>query len=246
MRVAHEFSCAAGVVALAGAAACTQVRTVCPAGTEISRRIYSGGAEAEWCRRPADDVRQGPEVRYYESGSKMIEGEYLDGAQHGVWRQFFKDGRQWREDRWSDGELSAKKIDPRVAAMRGEELEALGPTSSGIIKLAERDPVLGRAAVARGGGTFVGRFASGGPRVVGRYDGEGLRTGTWRFWNEAGRLTREIDYDLGVRHRAFREWHDNGAPRTDGFYLAGERDGLWRHWDESGRPAADERYPLAP
>jgi hypothetical protein len=232
---------AAAVAAALGGAACSEVRTVCPSGTEVTRRIFSGGAEAEWCRRP-DDVRQGPEVRYFESGRTMIEGSYVDGAQHGVWRYFFTDGRIWREDRWEDGEVVAKKIDPRVARMSADELEALGQTSSGIVKLAARDPLTLREAAARDGGSFVGRYADGHPRVAGRYDGEGLRAGTWRFWNEGGRLVREIDYDLGVRHRAFREWHEGGAPKTDGFYLAGERDGLWRHWDETGHAAADERY----
>jgi antitoxin component YwqK of YwqJK toxin-antitoxin module len=232
---------AAGATLALAAAGCSQVRTACPQGTEIARRIFSGGAEAEWCRRP-DDVRQGPEVRYYESGKTMVDGSYMDGAQHGVWRYFFKDGRVWREDRWQDGEVLAKTIDPRVARMQADELEALGMTSSGIIKLAERDPLPRREAEARATAGFTGRYSDGRLQVAGRYDGEGLRTGTWRFWNEAGRLVREIDYDLGVRHRAFREWHENGAPKTDGFYMAGERDGVWRHWDPSSRPTAAEHY----
>src|SRR5947208_12103537 len=70
---------------LAAVAGCATARTNCPLGTELARRIYSGGAEAEYCRRP-DGIRQGPETRYFESGAEHVSGEYLDGAQSGVWR----------------------------------------------------------------------------------------------------------------------------------------------------------------
>ena len=42
---------------------CAAGRTICPLGTALARQVYSGGGEAEWCRRP-DGARQGPETRY--------------------------------------------------------------------------------------------------------------------------------------------------------------------------------------
>jgi hypothetical protein len=216
------------------AGACAAPYTQCPEGTDVTRRILSGGSEAEWCHRE-DGVRQGPEVRFYESGARMVEGAYLDGVLHGVWRYYFNEGSVWREDRWEDGALIAKRIDPRAARLSPEQREALGPTSSGIIKLASADPLLGRTARQRGGGVFETWYPNGKPRMSGHYDGDGLRTGTWRFWYESGGLAREVDYQGGVRHRAFREWYESGAPQTDGFYIDGERNGVWRAWDRSGR-----------
>ena len=70
--------------------------------------------------------------------------------------------------------------------------------------------------------------------MLGRYDGDGLRTGTWQFWYETGVLAREVDYDAGLRERLFREWHPNGQAKTDGAYSVGERAGRWRRWT---RPA---------
>jgi hypothetical protein len=240
VNVAVPFAIAV-VVATVGA--CAEIQTVCPEGTEARRRIFSGGSEAEWCHRD-DGVRQGPEVRYYESGDKMIEGGYLDGARHGEWRYYAAGDpqRPWRRDRWEDGAVVDKKVDLPPRAPGGPPVDVLAPTDSLIIKLASADPLLGRAARADELPPFAVWYADGKPRVLGRYDRDGLRTGTWRFWYEAGGLAREIDYDGGVRHRVFREWHGNGQPKTDGAYADGERDGRWRRWDEPGRLASDQIY----
>src|SRR5262245_43839254 len=215
-------------------AGCATARTKCPMGTELARQIYSGGAESEYCHR-ADGIRQGPETRYYESGAEHVAGEYIDGAQSGVWRYRFSNGRNWRAERWDDGALVSTTVDPAVAGMSKEQLAALGPTDSNVIKLTSHGPRLCRRARGAGGGHFGGRYDNGRPRVAGDYDADGLRMGIWRFWNEDGRLAREIEYLAGVRERMAREWHPNGQLATEGFYVAGEREGQWRWWDAQGK-----------
>jgi antitoxin component YwqK of YwqJK toxin-antitoxin module len=222
-------------------AACATPGTTCPDGTTLARRIYSGGAEAEWCRRP-DGARQGPERRYYESGAELASGEYVDGAQSGVWRYRFNNGRNWRAERWEDGALVQTTIDPAIAHMNPDELAALGPTTSGIIKLASHDPLSGSATRDTPGATFVSRFPNGRPQTAGSYDALGLRTGIWRFWFEDGRPARELEFLGGVREHAVREWHPNGTQAAEGFYVAGLRDGRWRFWDQRGQLTAEAVY----
>jgi len=226
---------------MAVAGGCATGRTTCPAGTELARRIYSGGAEAEYCHRP-DGVHQGPETRFYESGAEHISGDYVDGVQSGVWRYRFNDGRNWRAERWDDGALVATTVDPAVARMTPEQLAALGPTDSNIIKLTSHDPRLYREARERGGGSFVGHYPNGKPRAAGDYDADGLRTGIWRFWYENGQLQREVEYMAGIRERMAREYHPNGALAAEGFYVGGEREGQWRWWDAAGRPTSEAAY----
>ena len=196
---------------------------------------------SEYCRRP-DGVRQGPETRYYENGFELATGEYADGTVSGVWRYRFNNGRNWRADRWDDGALVSKTVDPRVASLSPAELDALGVTSTGIIKLASHDPRTWREAPEHRRGVYVERYANGRPRVAGDFDGDGLRVGTWRFWYEDGHLAREVEYLAGVRERAAREWHPNGAPAAEGFYVAGEREGMWRWWDTQGRLTGETSY----
>jgi uncharacterized protein len=223
------------------AGACASGRTTCPLGTALGRQVYSGGGEAEWCRRP-DGVRQGPEARFYDSGAELASGGYVDGAQSGVWRYRFNDGRNWRAERWDDGALIQSTIDPSVARLSPAELEALGSTSSGIIKLTSHDPIPGRETREAPGATFVWRYPDGHPRVAGSYDAAGLRTGVWRFWFEDGRPSRQLEFLGGVRERDAREWHPNGTQAADGAYVAGRREGRWRFWDERGQLTADVFY----
>ena len=223
--------------------ACAEIQIVCPAGTGARRRVFSGGGEAEWCHR-SDGVRQGLEVRYYENGARMIQGAYLDGARFGEWHYYPSEGPAWRRDRWEDGALVDKKIElpPRAANQRGVDVSA--PTQSQIVSLGSADPVLGRTIRARDEElpAFAVWYPNGKPRVLGRYDREGFRTRTWRFWYEDGGLAREIMYDAGVRHGLFREWWAGGRAKTDGAYDDGERDGRWRRWDEAGRVVSDRTY----
>jgi uncharacterized protein len=229
------------VAAVAACQACATARTACPPGTGLARRIYSGGGESEWCRR-SDGVRHGPETRYFESGRELAAGEYADGTLSGVWRYRFVDGRNWRADRWQDGELTAKTVDPEVAHLTPEQLEALGVTSSGIIKLLSNDPPLGREARDRAATPFVAMHPNGRVRVAGSYDADGLRTGAWRFWFADGRPEREIEYSAGVREQVARAWHPTGAPAAEGTYVAGEREGTWRWWDAQGRYLGAKTY----
>ncbi len=242
MRRAASFA-GLGVALVSGLWACAEIQIVCPEGTGPQRRVFSGGAEAEWCHR-GDGVRQGLEVRYYETGAKMIEGAYLDGARFGEWRYYPSEGPAWRRDRWEDGALVEKKIDLPPRAANQPAVDVLAPTTSLIVSLGSADPTLGRMARLPEAElpTFAVWYGGGKPRVLGHYDGDGFRTRTWRFWYENGTLAREVMYDAGVRHGQFREWHDNGQAKTDGSYDDGERDGRWRRWDEGGKLVSDQTY----
>jgi antitoxin component YwqK of YwqJK toxin-antitoxin module len=224
-----------------GLSACFPIQIVCPEGTVARRRVYSGGAETEWCDRP-DGVRQGLEVRYYENGDRMLEGAFLDGARFGEWHYYAARGPIWRRDRWEDGALVAKKIElpPREANQPPVDVSA--PTESLVIKLAATDPTLGRRVREEELPRFAAWYGNGKPRVLGHYDGDGYRARTWRFWYESGVLAREITYDAGARDGPFLEWHENGRAKTDGAYEVGERDGRWRRWDETGRLLSDQTY----
>jgi antitoxin component YwqK of YwqJK toxin-antitoxin module len=243
------FTRALALIAVVAAAGCATPRTTCALGTELRRQVFSGGAEAEWCVRP-DGARQGSETRFYESGAELASGAYVDGAQSGVWRYRFNDGRNWRAERWEDGALLQTTVDPAVARMSPAEMEALGPTTSGIIKLASHDPIPGREIREAPGPGFVSRFPNGRPHVAGSYDRDGLRVGDWRTWFEDGKPALELGYLGGVRDGDAREWHATGAPAAEGRYVAGAREGNWRFWNDRGQLTGETFYrngaPLTP
>jgi len=230
-----------GLALALGRWACAEIKVVCPEGTGAHRRVFSGGAEAEFCNRP-DGVRQGLEVRYYENGARMLQGAYLDGARFGEWQYFPSEGPAWRFDRWEDGALVEKKVQLPPRGANEPPVDPTAPTSSLIVSLGSSDPTLGRRMRGEELPTFAVWYGSGKPRVLGHYDGDGFRTRTWQFWFGSGALAREVTYDAGVRHGEFREWHENGQPKTDGAYEDGERDGRWRRWDDTGKLVSDQTF----
>jgi hypothetical protein len=188
-------------------------------------------------------VRQGAETRYYESGAEHVAGEYVDGTQSGVWRYRFSNGRNWRAERWDDGALVAKTVDPAVARMSPEELEALGPTDlddhqAGVARSAP-DPRGARAGRGRLRPALRQRAAARRRRLRRRRP---ARRGSGASGTKDGHLAREIEYLAGVREHAAREWHPNGAPAVEGFYVAGEREGRWRWWDARGQLTGESSY----
>jgi uncharacterized protein len=238
------------VVLLAGASlataalvsACSHAQTACPRGATLARRVYTGGVESEWCRRDADRVRQGAEIRYYESGVKLMEGIYVDGVQHGLWRYYWNTGEMWREETWNDGELLAQKIVTRAAKLNAADRSEMGFTSSGIVRIASYDSGPRRHQQEQEARSFSESYPDGKPRTLGRYDGDGARWGVWWFWYPNGQLAREVEYESGVRIHGFREWYEDGHARTDGSYLAGRKERRWRRWEPSGRLVEDEEY----
>jgi hypothetical protein len=235
---------ALGLGVVAALDACVGLQIVCPVGTLGQRRMFSGGAEAEWCHR-GDGVRQGIELRSYESGERMLLGAYLDGARTGEWAYYTKDEVEWRRDRWEDGALIGKTLTLPARPPNEAAVDVSAPTESLVVSLSSADPTLGRAVRQDELPVFAVWYGDGKPRVLGRYDREGFRTRVWQFWYEGGGLAREITYDAGLRDGAFQEWHANGRAKTDGAYVAGERDGRWRRWDEAGRLVADQTFAHA-
>jgi antitoxin component YwqK of YwqJK toxin-antitoxin module len=234
-------------VALAAAlafalASCAHGQTVCPRGSTLARRIYSGGSESEWCHLEGDRIRQGADVHYYESGVRLMEGTYVDGVQHGEWRYFWNTGEMWRVEVWNDGELVEKKTVTRAVKVSAAQHSELGFTNSGIIKMGAYDPAVRRRQLEQDSHSFSESYPDGRPRALGRYDGDGARWGFWWFWYPNGRLAREVEYDAGVRHHGFREWYDNGHARTDGTYVSGRKDGHWRRWDAAGHRMKGEDF----
>lgn len=48
------------------------------------------------------------EIQYHEDGSKLLEGNYVDGLRDGEWLSWYPDGRIWSKGYFSQGERSGK------------------------------------------------------------------------------------------------------------------------------------------
>jgi antitoxin component YwqK of YwqJK toxin-antitoxin module len=48
------------------------------------------------------------EIQYHEDGSKLLEGEYVDGLREGEWLSWFPDGSIWSKGYFSKGKRTGK------------------------------------------------------------------------------------------------------------------------------------------
>ena len=110
------------ILLLAVALAACKVAAPCPSGTRLMGEGPPNGSET-WCAKTVNgqDVKEGPFVVYHDDGSKMIQGEYHDGKQNGVWTQWYDNGQMSSVDHYKDGvqegEHTGWYTDGKIAAI---------------------------------------------------------------------------------------------------------------------------------
>ena len=76
--------------------------------------------------------------------------------------------------------------------------------------------------------------ASGKMLARGRF-AQGVRVGTWSFFDDAGQPTSKGDFKSGQRHGRWLLFDENGKPSSKGRYAKGRMVGRWTYFDPSGR-----------
>ena len=83
-------------------------------------------------------------------------------------------------------------------------------------------------------GEFYSYYKNGNLRWKGCYC-DGMITGTWRKWDDAGRLIMEVNYVNDTLEGSFITMYPNGNIRGKGSYTRNRRVGKWTLRDESGK-----------
>jgi antitoxin component YwqK of YwqJK toxin-antitoxin module len=66
--------------------------------------------------------------------------------------------------------------------------------------------------------------------------------GTWKTWNEEGKLTAEASFKNGKKDGFWYVWDDQGIKRYEMFYENGEKKGVWIIRDENGNETSHEEF----
>jgi len=231
----------------------------CPGGTSLRVTVGDNGREracilpdgthhgpyaefdAKGTRIAAGIKRRGKAVGswtwYYENGSVMRQGSYIDGVPDGLWVEFHPSGpiRQrgryrsgvkvgyWEElgvdgDRevtsmWTDGEGTGQST-----TFHGDGVRA----SFGALDQGRRVEV------------WEERWPDGSRASRGRFI-NGLEDGEFTTWHETGARASNGHYQRGVKIGEWTEWHDNGETAARGRLDAGQHRGLWQYWSRNGK-----------
>lgn len=90
-----------------------------------------------------------------------------------------------------------------------------------------------QGSVARAHGPYAGFHASGQKLVEGQYV-DGLKVGTWTFYDEAGRVTGQTEFSEGVYHGKRVQFFPSGSPRLVEEYSRAQRNGAVQEFAEDG------------
>jgi antitoxin component YwqK of YwqJK toxin-antitoxin module len=67
--------------------------------------------------------------------------------------------------------------------------------------------------------------------------------GTWRIYQENGKLIEEFSYDInGKLNGLHRKWHHNGILFTESFFKNDLHHGITREWYENGNISYEANY----
>lgn len=73
-----------------------------------------GPVIAAWCQLP-DGVQQGPYWEWWDSGAPAVRGQYVNGAERGVWVYWNESGAVVRRVDYRARRRTAARLQPRVA-----------------------------------------------------------------------------------------------------------------------------------
>jgi len=196
-----------------------------------------------------DDKSNGHWIEYYESGSKMSEGEFKDGIRTGRWITYYNSGaKEWEGDyndfktgRWiKHYESGAKEweIDYKDGKETGHEIlyyENGAKEWEGDNKDDQRT------------GHWFEYYENGAKKWEG--DRDNWKAGRWIEYYESGAKKSEGDYKDDVKIGRWIEYYESGAKKSEGNYeqrsssgCCDVKSGRWTEYYESGAKKSEGDY----
>ena len=110
------------ILTFAVAIAACKTAPTCPAGSRLVGDPPPNGTETACVKTVnGQDVKDGPYTVYHDDGSKMMQGDYLDGKQNGEWTMWYDNGQKKSVDHYKDGvqdgEHTGWYTDGKIAAI---------------------------------------------------------------------------------------------------------------------------------
>lgn len=162
----------------------------------------------------------GQQTFYYESGTVMSSGEFINGKENGAWKYFYESG------------------EPQAIAEYGNGLE------NGNWEWYYENAQLMRKGTYKNG-LFDGRWLNYYENGIlsdssnysqGRLDGEAIT-----FYDN-GQIFQKGKYDRDRQEGFWEIFYDNGQKNAEGNFDSGKPAGLWKYWNPNGKPLQELEY----
>ncbi|MEY3397827.1 MAG: hypothetical protein RL220_421, partial [Bacteroidota bacterium] len=156
---------------------------------------------------------------WFENGKKLMEGAFKQDEEEGVWQSWYETGKLKDQGSYSGGKMSGK-------------WEGWYPNG---VKNYE-----GQWAILSKSSKFFDQQAKLTPLDGVSYPvaaSDEVRTATWKFWNERGKLQQLVTYNAeGVMNGPSETYTPNGFLESRGNYKLAKPEGKWEYYQDSGAP----------
>jgi antitoxin component YwqK of YwqJK toxin-antitoxin module len=154
----------------------------------------------------------GVKTFFYESGSRMSEGEVVNGKLNGMWNYWYENGQiKLQANYINDLEDSTWKWFNEDGS-----LIQVGDFKKGLQH-----------------GKWINYYPGSIVLDSGQYY-NGRQKGTWAYFYEKGNLSSVGDFERDLKTGIWKTYHENGKISTVGRYEKNSNVGIWQSWDSSG------------
>jgi len=221
---------------------------------------------AEKVNRYDDQGRKrGPWIEYHSNGEKAMEGTYMAGEKHGIFKTYDRTGKLLTLVKYDNGEPvvdseQATVLDLRNTYYPDGKVRSTGGyvdgKKEGTHRFYDEEGRIEGGAVYHMGekvgegivdeqGNFQGAwklyFDTGELKAEGEYE-DNKRTGDWVFYYRNGTVEHRGKYFEGLPQGKWLWYFENGNLRRDEFYRRGKEDGSVVEYDVDGRVVAKGEF----
>jgi antitoxin component YwqK of YwqJK toxin-antitoxin module len=155
---------------------------------------------------------------YFDNGKVKSEANFVDGKQHGMFRNYDEDGNVLSGGVFNNGVKLGEGIPDKAGVKQGfwKEYYTTGELRS-------------EGKYIDGERVDVWKFyhKNGKIEQTGKYKKGQLPIGTWKWYYESGNLLRTEEFSNGIEYGEYVEYSDSGSVITKGEFVDGLKEGFW-------------------
>jgi antitoxin component YwqK of YwqJK toxin-antitoxin module len=169
-------------------------------------------------------IKNGLFVKWYEDGTRHVEGSYEHGKLDGVVIEYRPDLTRKFETTYKDGDVVKEvKYDSLGLYPQGTE-DSMQRKIVVIREVVRTGREVEKTGYARSGNIFVNH----GPATV--------------WYSEGGELMEKGNFLRAAPHGLMTRWRLSGIKEFEGTFVKSNRDGIWIYWNENGALEKMEIY----
>ncbi len=183
-------------------------------------------------------------ISWRSNETKRSEGDYLNGQETGRWTAWWRNGTKQSEGNYINGHETGRWIywcDDENKESEGNYLN--GQQTGRWTYWHDNETKYSEGDYLNGQetGRWTAWYDDGNKEEEGDYL-NGQKTGLWTFWHHNRNKKEEGDYLNGQKTGRWTEWHDNRARESEGDFLNGKKTGRWIFWHSNGNKESEGDY----